>query len=44
VVNRILFVMLNEAAFTLMEGLPAKKVIDNAMKLGCNHPIGPIAL
>lgn len=44
VVNRILVPMLNEAAFTLMEGVASKEDIDNGMKLGCNHPIGPIAL
>jgi 3-hydroxybutyryl-CoA dehydrogenase len=44
VVNRILIPMLNEAAFTLMEGVASKEDIDNGMKLGCNHPIGPIAL
>jgi len=44
VVNRILIPMLNEAAFTLMEGVATKEDIDNGMKLGCNHPIGPIAL
>lgn len=44
VVNRILIPMLNEAAFALMEGIASKEDIDNGMKLGCNHPIGPIAL
>ena len=44
VVNRILIPMLNEAAFTLMERVASKEDIDNGMKLGCNHPIGPIAL
>lgn len=44
VVNRILIPMLNEAAFALMEGVASKEDIDNGMKLGCNHPIGPIAL
>jgi 3-hydroxybutyryl-CoA dehydrogenase len=44
VVNRILIPMLNEAAFTLMEGVASKEDIDNGMKLGCNQPIGPIAL
>jgi 3-hydroxybutyryl-CoA dehydrogenase len=44
VVNRILIPMLNEAAFTLMEGVASKEDIDSGMKLGCNQPIGPIAL
>jgi 3-hydroxybutyryl-CoA dehydrogenase len=43
-VNRILIPMLNEAVFTLMEGVASKEDIDNGMKLGCHHPIGPIAL
>ena len=44
VVNRLLCPMLNEACFTLGEGLASAKEIDEAMKLGCNHPIGPLAL
>ena len=44
VVNRILCPMLNEAIFALSEGLASAEDIDNAMKLGCNHPIGPLAL
>jgi 3-hydroxybutyryl-CoA dehydrogenase len=44
VVNRILCPMLNEAVFALQEGLADAKSIDEGMKLGCNHPIGPLAL
>jgi 3-hydroxybutyryl-CoA dehydrogenase len=44
VVNRILCPMLNEAVFALQEGLASAEDIDNGMKLGCNHPIGPLAL
>lgn len=44
VVNRILCPMLNEAMFALQEGLASAEEIDNGMKLGCNHPIGPLAL
>ena len=44
VVNRILLPMINEAIFTLDEGIAAAAEIDNAMKLGANHPIGPLAL
>ena len=36
--------MLNEAAYLLMEGIASKEDIDTAMKLGANHPIGPLAL
>jgi len=42
-VNRILVPMQNEAAFMVMEGSKPEDV-DNAMKLGCNHPMGPIEL
>ena len=42
-VNRILVPMQNEAAFMVMEGSSPEDV-DNAMKLGCNHPMGPIEL
>jgi len=44
VVNRILIPMINEAAFVLMEGVATAETIDSAMKLGANHPIGPLAL
>ena len=44
VVNRILLPMLNEAFFTLAEGDACATDIDQGMKLGCNHPIGPLAL
>ena len=43
-VNRILIPMINEAFFVLSEGLASAEDIDTAMKLGCNHPIGPLAL
>jgi 3-hydroxybutyryl-CoA dehydrogenase len=44
VVNRILCPMMNEAIFVFAEGLASAEDIDNGMKLGCNHPIGPLAL
>lgn len=44
VVNRILCAMLNEAFFALGEGLASPEDIDIGMVLGCNHPIGPLAL
>lgn len=44
VVNRILVPMINEALFVLAEGLASPEDIDQGMKLGCNHPIGPLAL
>ncbi|MDX9746263.1 MAG: 3-hydroxyacyl-CoA dehydrogenase NAD-binding domain-containing protein [Syntrophales bacterium] len=44
VVNRILCTMINEAFFTLGDGLATPEDIDKAMMLGCNHPIGPLAL
>ena len=44
VVNRILVPMINEAFFVLAEGLATAEDIDAGMKLGCNHPIGPLAL
>ena len=43
-VNRILLPMINEAVFALMEGVGSKEAIDAAMKLGANHPMGPLAL
>jgi 3-hydroxybutyryl-CoA dehydrogenase len=42
--NRILMPMINEAAFTLMEGVATRDAIDSVMKLGMNHPMGPLAL
>lgn len=42
--NRILCPMINEAAFCLYEGVGTKKAIDTVMKLGMNHPMGPLAL
>ena len=44
VVNRLLCPMLNEAVLAYGEGVAAAADIDEAMKLGCNHPIGPLAL
>jgi 3-hydroxybutyryl-CoA dehydrogenase len=44
VVNRLLVPMINEAAFVYGEGVASAEEIDNGMKLGCNHPIGPLAL
>jgi 3-hydroxybutyryl-CoA dehydrogenase len=43
-VNRILCPMINEAIFALQEGLATAEDIDAGMKMGCNHPIGPLAL
>jgi 3-hydroxybutyryl-CoA dehydrogenase len=43
-VNRILMPMINEAFFALQEGLATAKDIDEAMKLGCNFPMGPLTL
>jgi 3-hydroxybutyryl-CoA dehydrogenase len=43
-VNRILCPMINEAIFAVQEGLATPEDIDAGMKLGCNHPIGPLAL
>ena len=44
VVNRLLCPMLNEAVLAYAEGVAAAGDIDEAMKLGCNHPVGPLAL
>jgi 3-hydroxybutyryl-CoA dehydrogenase len=44
VVNRLLCPMLNEAVLAYGEGIATAADIDEAMKLGCNHPIGPLAL
>ena len=42
--NRILMPMINEAIFTLYEGVASKESIDHVMKLGMNHPMGPLTL
>ena len=42
--NRILMPMINEATFALMEGVASKEDIDTIMKLGMNHPMGPLTL
>lgn len=44
IVNRMLLPMLNEAYYTLMEGVATKEDIDNAVKFGLNHPMGPLTL
>ena len=44
IVNRILMPMINEAFFTLMEGIGTPEAIDTGMKLGTNQPMGPLAL
>jgi len=44
IVNRILMPMINEAVYTLYEGVGSVKSIDEAMKLGANHPMGPLEL
>ena len=44
IVNRILMPMINEAVYTLYEGVGSVKSIDSAMKLGTNHPMGPLEL
>ncbi|MHC1569453.1 MAG: 3-hydroxyacyl-CoA dehydrogenase family protein, partial [Candidatus Syntropharchaeales archaeon] len=44
IANRIALPLLNEAYFTLMEGVATKEDIDTAMKLGYNHPMGPLEL
>jgi len=44
IVNRILLPMLNEAIYALYEGVGSVKAIDTAMKLGANHPMGPLEL
>ncbi len=43
-VNRVLCPMINEAIFAVQEGIASAAEIDEGMKLGCNHPIGPLAL
>ncbi|MCX6150200.1 MAG: 3-hydroxyacyl-CoA dehydrogenase NAD-binding domain-containing protein [Ignavibacteriales bacterium] len=42
--NRLLMIMINEAIFALMEGVANKEDIDSVMKLGMNHPMGPLRL
>jgi 3-hydroxybutyryl-CoA dehydrogenase len=42
--NRVLMPMINEAAYCLMEGVATKEAIDTVMKLGMNHPMGPLQL
>lgn len=42
--NRILMPMINEAIFALMEGVASREAIDTVMKLGMNHPMGPLTL
>jgi len=42
--NRVLMPMLNEAVYCLMEGVGSAEAIDTVMKLGMNHPMGPLAL
>jgi 3-hydroxybutyryl-CoA dehydrogenase len=42
--NRVLMPMINEAVYCLMEGVASKESIDSVMKLGMNHPLGPLAL
>jgi len=44
VANRILMPMINEACFALMEGVATREAIDEIMKLGMNHPMGPLTL
>jgi 3-hydroxybutyryl-CoA dehydrogenase len=44
VVNRLLLPMINEACFALMEGVAERDAIDTVMKIGANHPVGPLAL
>ncbi|MFH0777133.1 MAG: 3-hydroxyacyl-CoA dehydrogenase family protein, partial [Candidatus Eisenbacteria bacterium] len=42
--NRVLIPMINEAVYALMEGVATKEAIDTVMKLGMNHPMGPLQL
>ena len=44
IANRILMPMINEAIYSLFEGVAGVEEIDSVMKLGMNHPIGPLAL
>jgi 3-hydroxybutyryl-CoA dehydrogenase len=42
--NRVLMPMINEAAYCVMEGVATPEAVDSVMKLGMNHPMGPLAL
>jgi 3-hydroxybutyryl-CoA dehydrogenase len=42
--NRVLMPMINEAVFCVMEGVATAEAVDTVMKLGMNHPLGPLAL
>jgi len=42
--NRVLMPMINEAVFCVMEGVATPEAVDTVMKLGMNHPLGPLAL
>ncbi len=42
--NRVLMPMINEAVYCVMEGVAAPEAVDTVMKLGMNHPMGPLAL
>jgi len=44
IANRVLMPMINEAVYCLMEGVAEREAIDEVMKLGMNHPLGPLAL
>jgi 3-hydroxybutyryl-CoA dehydrogenase len=44
IVNRVLLPMINEAIYTLYEGVGSVESIDTALKLGANHPMGPLEL
>ncbi|MBI4374880.1 MAG: 3-hydroxybutyryl-CoA dehydrogenase, partial [Elusimicrobia bacterium] len=44
IANRVLMPMINEACYALMEGVGSKEDIDTVMKLGMNHPMGPLTL
>jgi 3-hydroxybutyryl-CoA dehydrogenase len=44
IANRVLMPMINEAIFAVMEGVGTPEAVDTVMKLGMNHPIGPLAL
>jgi 3-hydroxybutyryl-CoA dehydrogenase len=44
VANRILMPMINEAVYTVMEGVATAEAVDTVMKLGMSHPMGPLAL